>query len=171
VPFTPKTAIRRVRELALSFPQAYEDDPWGFPVFKVADNRMFAMLASSDPVEVTMKVGAEEREIAMLLPFVRPASYVGRYGWVTVTVADEGPGIPPGLEEKLFDKFYRASPERAQSGVGLGLTICRAIVEAHGGTIRAENRSPRGAAFTFTLPRDEAPPAIESEEAPFAKAS
>jgi two-component system sensor histidine kinase KdpD len=83
---------------------------------------------------------------------------------VTVSVADEGPGIPPGLEEKLFDKFYRASPERAQSGVGLGLTICRAIVEAHGGTIRAENRSPRGAAFRFTLPRDEAPPALESEE-------
>ena len=84
---------------------------------------------------------------------------------VTVTVADEGPGIPPGLEEKLFDKFYRASPERAQSGVGLGLTICRAIVEAHGGTIRAENRSPHGAVFRFTLPRDEAPPALESEDA------
>jgi two-component system sensor histidine kinase KdpD len=83
---------------------------------------------------------------------------------VTVSVADEGPGIPPGLEERLFDKFYRASPERAQSGVGLGLTICRAIVEAHGGTIRAENRSPRGAAFRFTLPLDEAPPAIEGEE-------
>ena len=82
---------------------------------------------------------------------------------VTVTVADEGPGIPPGLEERLFDKFYRASPERAQSGVGLGLTICRAIVEAHGGTIRAENRVPRGAAFRFTLPRDEAPPAIEED--------
>src|SRR5215831_5760806 len=85
-------------------------------------------------------------------------------GSVTVSVVDEGPGIPPGLEERLFDKFYRASPERAQSGVGLGLTICRAIVEAHGGTIRAENRIPHGAAFRFTLPRDEAPPAIESEE-------
>ena len=83
---------------------------------------------------------------------------------MSVTVADEGPGIPPGLEEKLFDKFYRASPERAQSGVGLGLTICRAIVEAHGGTIHAENRSPHGAAFRFTLPRDEAPPVIEGEE-------
>jgi two-component system sensor histidine kinase KdpD len=83
---------------------------------------------------------------------------------VTVTVADEGPGIPPGLEERLFDKFYRASPERAQSGVGLGLTICRAIVEAHGGKMRAENRFPRGAAFRFTLPRDEAPPAIEGED-------
>jgi predicted DNA-binding protein (MmcQ/YjbR family) len=89
VPFSPNTAARRVRVLALSFPEAYEDAPWGFPVFKVADNRMFALLGSADPLEVTMKVGAEEREIAMLLPFVRPASYVGRYGWVTVTVADE----------------------------------------------------------------------------------
>jgi two-component system sensor histidine kinase KdpD len=89
---------------------------------------------------------------------------------VTVSVADEGPGIPPGLEERLFDKFYRAAPERAQSGVGLGLTICRAIVEAHGGTIRAENRSPRGAVFRFTLPRDEAPPELEGEDAPQAEA-
>src|SRR5262249_19602800 len=87
-------------------------------------------------------------------------------GSVTVTVADEGPGIPPGLEERLFDKFYRASPERAQSGVGLGLTICRAIVEAHGGTIRAENHLPHGAVFRFTLPRDEAPPVIDGEEGP-----
>ncbi|HTQ74087.1 MAG TPA: sensor histidine kinase KdpD [Burkholderiales bacterium] len=85
-------------------------------------------------------------------------------GAVTVSVVDEGPGIPAGLEERLFDKFFRASPERAQSGVGLGLTICRAIVEAHGGRIRAENRFPHGAAFRFTLPRDEAPPAIEGEE-------
>ena len=85
-------------------------------------------------------------------------------GAVTVSVVDEGPGIPAGLEERLFDKFFRASPERAQSGVGLGLTICRAIVEAHGGKIRAENRFPRGAAFRFTLPRDEAPPTIEGEE-------
>jgi two-component system sensor histidine kinase KdpD len=92
-------------------------------------------------------------------------------GEVEVTVADEGPGIPRGLEERLFDKFYRASPERAQSGVGLGLTICRAIVEAHGGGIRAENRYPHGAAFRFTLPLDEAPPGIESEEAPVAKAT
>jgi two-component system sensor histidine kinase KdpD len=87
----------------------------------------------------------------------------------TVTVADEGPGIPPGLEEKLFDKFYRASPERAQSGVGLGLTICRAIVEAHGGRIWAGNRPSGGAAFRFTLPLDEAPPAIETEETPAVK--
>ena len=107
MPFRPKTAIRRVRELALSFPQAYEDDPWGFPVFKVADNRMFAMLASSDPVEVTMKVGSEEREIAMLLPYVRPASYVGRYGWVTVTIADDD-ALATALEWVRESYFLKA---------------------------------------------------------------
>jgi len=90
---------------------------------------------------------------------------------VTVTVADEGPGIPPGLEEKLFDQVLQGVPRARSEWSRLGLTICRAIVEAHGGTIRAQNRSPRGAAFSFTLPRDEAPPAIESEEAPLAKAS
>jgi len=91
-------------------------------------------------------------------------------GAIEVTVADAGPGIPRGLEERLFDKFYRASPEGAQSGVGLGLTICRAIVEAHGGTIRAENRAAGGAAFRFTLPLDEEPPTVESEEPSAARA-
>jgi len=82
----------------------------------------------------------------------------------TITVADRGPGIPAGQEERLFDKFYRAAPERAQSGVGLGLTICRAMVEAHGGRIWAENRPGGGAMFRFTLPVDETPPSIEHEE-------
>ena len=82
---------------------------------------------------------------------------------VTMYVADRGPGISPGLEERLFDKFYRASPERAQSGVGLGLAICRAAVEAHGGEIWADNRPGGGAIFRFTLPLDETPPTIEPE--------
>jgi two-component system sensor histidine kinase KdpD len=79
---------------------------------------------------------------------------------VTVEVSDEGPGLPPGTEEQVFDKFYRgASGER---GFGLGLPICRAIVTAHGGQIRAENRHPRGVAFRFTLPLgDQPPPAVE----------
>jgi two-component system sensor histidine kinase KdpD len=92
-------------------------------------------------------------------------------GEVTVAVADRGPGIPPGQEERLFDKFYRAVPEGAQSGVGLGLTICRAVVEAHGGRIWAESRPGGGAVFRFTLLRDEAPPEIEREELPLVKVS
>ena len=59
-----RRAAKTIRQLALSLPQAYEDAPWGFPVFKVADNRMFAWLVEDDPVELTVKLAAEEREIA-----------------------------------------------------------------------------------------------------------
>jgi two-component system sensor histidine kinase KdpD len=77
-------------------------------------------------------------------------------GTMTVEVADEGPGLPPGAEDQIFEKFYRASS--GPRGFGLGLPICRAIVTAHGGRIWAENRSPRGAAFRFTLPLGDGPP-------------
>ncbi len=83
---------------------------------------------------------------------------------VECTVADHGSGIPKGLEEQLFEKFYQARHEAAQSGVGLGLAICRAIVEAHGGRIYAQNRSSGGAVFTFVLPIDQSPPVMELEE-------
>lgn len=83
---------------------------------------------------------------------------------VTISVADRGPGIPKGQEERLFEKFYRVNAERAQSGVGLGLAICRAIVEAHGGWIRAKNRGTGGAVFTFLLPLTEVPPTVDPEE-------
>ncbi len=86
--FPARRAAKTIRELALSLPEAYEDAPWGFPVFKVADNRLFVLLHDTDPVEVTMKLSAEEREIAFLHPWVRRASHVGRYGWVTATVED-----------------------------------------------------------------------------------
>jgi two-component system sensor histidine kinase KdpD len=71
---------------------------------------------------------------------------------VTVEIADRGPGISPGDEKKIFEKFYRGKLAGSASGVGLGLTICRAVVEAHGGKIWAENRPGGGAAFRFTLP-------------------
>jgi predicted DNA-binding protein (MmcQ/YjbR family) len=80
---------RQIRELALSLPETYEDSPWGFPVFKVGANRMFAWLREGDPVELTVKLTREEREIAELLPYVRKASHVGRYGWVTAQVTDD----------------------------------------------------------------------------------
>jgi two-component system sensor histidine kinase KdpD len=82
-------------------------------------------------------------------------------GDVTVEVADEGPGLPAGAEEQVFEKFYRAG--RGPRGSGLGLPICRAIVTAHGGRIWAENRDPRGVAFRFTLPLGEGPPLMEED--------
>ena len=87
----PGDLAERLRELALSLPETYEDHPWGDePVFKVADNKMFAIMSvAEEAVHVTVKLTAEEREIAQLLPYVRTARYVGRYGWVTAEVADE----------------------------------------------------------------------------------
>jgi two-component system, OmpR family, sensor histidine kinase KdpD len=83
-------------------------------------------------------------------------------GEVVVEVADEGPGLPPGDEERVFEKFYRAAS--TPRGFGLGLPICRAIVTAHGGRIWAERRAPRGTAFRFTLPLVAPPPAVREED-------
>jgi two-component system, OmpR family, sensor histidine kinase KdpD len=82
---------------------------------------------------------------------------------VVVSVADRGPGLPPGDEKRVFDKFYRAQP-KTSGGVGLGLTICRGIVEAHAGRIWAENRPSGGARFSFTLPLDGQPPEVSAED-------
>lgn len=71
---------------------------------------------------------------------------------VLVKVLDRGPGILPGTEEHIFDKFYRARSSGDSGGVGLGLTVCRGIIEAHGGRIWAQNRPDGGAEFCFTLP-------------------
>jgi two-component system sensor histidine kinase KdpD len=81
---------------------------------------------------------------------------------VIVEVADRGPGLPPGEEERIFEKFYRIRPT-ASGGIGLGLTICRAIVEAHGGRISAANRAGGGAVFRFTLPLEVEPPQVKGE--------
>jgi two-component system sensor histidine kinase KdpD len=83
-------------------------------------------------------------------------------GRIAVEVADRGPGFPPGEEVKLFDKFYRVKRESAQSGIGLGLAICKAIIAAHGGTISAANRAGGGAVFRFELPAGK-PPAVDAE--------
>lgn len=77
---------------------------------------------------------------------------------VIVELADRGPGIPEGQLERIFDKFTRGKV--AGGGVGLGLSICRVIIEAHGGRIWAENRSGGGALFRFTLPVEGEPPRL-----------
>lgn len=86
--------------------------------------------------------------------------------WLTVAVADHGPGIVRGDEERIFEKFYRGgSPAAAaeRRGSGLGLAICKAIVETHGGQIHAANRAGGGACFTFTLPLNNQPPITTNE--------
>jgi two-component system sensor histidine kinase KdpD len=82
---------------------------------------------------------------------------------LVVTVSDQGAGIPVGEEKLIFEKFHRVASEGNQGGAGLGLTICKSIVEAHGGRIWADNLPSGGAAFHFALPLTE-PPLIENEE-------
>ena len=84
---------------------------------------------------------------------------------VVVEVADRGPGLPSGEEGRVFDKFYRSRDEGRGVGAGLGLTICRGIITAHGGRIWAENRPGGGATFRFTLPLAGPPPTLRSDEA------
>jgi two-component system sensor histidine kinase KdpD len=86
-----------------------------------------------------------------------------------VSVRDHGPGVDKGQEELIFEKFARGHAESATPGVGLGLAICRAIVEAHRGRIWVEPTYPQGATFTFSLPLG-APPAIDlsDDEPPIA---
>jgi signal transduction histidine kinase len=74
--------------------------------------------------------------------------------WVAVTVRDSGEGIPAEALPRIFDRFYRVdkSRSRASGGSGLGLTIVKRMVEAHGGQIEAQSEPGRGSAFTFTLP-------------------
>ena len=79
--------------------------------------------------------------------------------YIDVRVADSGAGLPAGEEQRVFEKFHRGHSEAAQSGFGLGLTICKAIVEAHGGEIRARNIAGGGAEFSFSLPREHPPEA------------
>lgn len=83
---------------------------------------------------------------------------------LSVSVSDNGPGLPAGREEAVFQKFTRGVRESATPGVGLGLAICRAIVESHQGRIVGASRPGGGARFTFTLPLGIPPQAAAEAE-------
>ena len=102
-------AQKTIRRLALSLPETYEDAPWGFPVFKVGENKLFALMPAEDgAVHLTVKLTSEEREIAYLLPYVRKASHVGRYGWITATITDDE-SLENGLEW-LRESYWLKAP-------------------------------------------------------------
>jgi len=93
----------------------------------------------------------------------------GEERYMKVEIQDEGPGLPAGMASRLFEKFTRGEKESAKPGIGLGLAICRAIVEAHGGKIGAMNRSAAdgtvlGATFWFMLPANEAPETVPPDD-------
>ena len=74
-----------------------------------------------------------------------------------MSVSDNGPGIPKEAREKLFEMFYTANSVGSDSrrGLGLGLALCKSIVNAHGGVITVDENKPNGAIFRFTLPAKE----------------
>ena len=108
-------------------------------------------------VDATLIVQVFSNLLDNVAKYTPPTTHV----WITasadsdvlrVTIEDDGPGLPGGDAARMFDKFQRGNGEGAVVGVGLGLTICRAIVRAHGGEIDAGRREGGGARFEFTLP-------------------
>ncbi|RUZ16301.1 ATP-binding protein, partial [Mesorhizobium sp. M7A.F.Ca.CA.001.09.1.1] len=85
-------------------------------------------------------------------------------GSVLLQIMDEGPGIPPGDLERIFDTFYRVRKrDQIRAGTGLGLSICRGFIEAMGGTITAANRTDgSGAVFTIKMPKPANPPNFDA---------
>lgn len=76
-----------------------------------------------------------------------------RHGtWISIAVVDDGPGIDPAYQTKIFDKFVQVKTEKDVGGSGLGLAICKEIIKAHGGTIWVDSTPGHGSTFTFTLP-------------------
>jgi two-component system, sensor histidine kinase len=102
-----------------------------------------------------IKFSSSEGQIAIEVFEDKPASGGSA---LCCRVADAGPGIPEGELTTIFDKFVQSSKtETGAGGTGLGLAICQKIVEGHGGRIWAENVAPKGARFTFVIPKDASP--------------
>ena len=100
----------------------------------------FASSHNMAPIEAMRDVGEEERELLI--------STRNESDGVSVEVRDSGPGFTPAVLDRVFEAFYTTKP----SGLGLGLSICRSIIEAHNGRLWASANLPRGASFQFALP-------------------
>lgn len=124
-----------------------------------------AAIVHADPLRVSQIVGNLVGNALKFTPeqgrvMVRAAPEAER---VVFQVVDSGPGIPPGQIEHLFDKFWQAR-QGDRRGVGLGLAIAKALVEAHGGTMSVESTVGRGSIFSFTLPAAPATPPSTSPD-------
>lgn len=117
-------------------------------------DQVFTNLVSNALTAMQEKGGALAVKVEKLVPRYEGAEGAGRRPWVSVSVSDTGPGIPPEAREKVFEPFYTTNPQ----GTGLGLAITKRIVIAHKGKIEV-NSFPGGTIFTVLLP------AIENEEA------
>jgi two-component system, OmpR family, sensor histidine kinase KdpD len=138
-------------EIVVSVLARLESKLRGRPV--VTDVPADLPLISVDPILFEQVFVNLLENIAKYTPAGSPVEIRARVAdeHVAIEVADRGPGIPSGSEESVFEKFFRGS-NAGGGGVGLGLAICRGIIEAHGGSVRAANRSGGGATFEIELP-------------------
>lgn len=118
--------------------------PATFPLVQADSRRIIQVLVNLlvnaikySPDETKITVGAAVKE-----------------DWVRISVADQGPGVPADRQDEMFYQFvyYDAADSKSRHGAGLGLSVVKAIVEAHGGQVGVENRPGGGAVFSFTLP-------------------
>jgi K+-sensing histidine kinase KdpD len=121
--------------------------PEGLPAVPMDDSRIGEVLTNL--VENAVKFSDDETMITIEAKLNDKE--------VTVSVTDEGIGIPEELHEKIFERFFQGEGRRPgrRKGAGLGLAICKGIIEAHGGQIWVKSEPGKGAKFSFTLPRDE----------------
>jgi two-component system sensor histidine kinase KdpD len=122
------------REVKLDVPESLPLGLMDHTLIEQAVAKLLANAVSHAPARTPIEIDAEYRANCL-----------------TISVSDRGPGLAPESIERLFEKFYRADNRKA-GGLGLGLSIARGFVEAHGGTLTAENRDGGGARFAIALP-------------------
>jgi len=148
-------AIARLRPELKGYP-VRASIPVDFPLLWVADSLFEQIL-----------VNLLENAIRYTPPGSRIEISAQRRGdMAEIVVADNGPGLPAGSEALVFDKFYRGASvvDDGERGIGLGLTICRGIARAHGGEMRAANRTQGGAEFTIAIPCPALSPQVSLDE-------
>jgi two-component system OmpR family sensor kinase len=146
----PVDLVRIAREAAGDFAAA---DP-GRPLMRDLEG---TAVVAGDPIRLRQAIDNLLANVRAHTPTGTPARVnVRRNGaWAEVTVADEGPGIEPEDQPRIFERFWRGDPARgrtAAGGAGLGLSIVDALVRAHGGTVAVDSSPGQGTTFTMRLP-------------------
>jgi two-component system sensor histidine kinase KdpD len=147
----------KILEKRLGITPVYVNIPANFP--KIPFDRVFIQEVFKNLIDNAIKYTPDNKPIEI--------SAVIEDDKAVISVSDQGKGLSPYEMDKLFDKFYRGHEYVNDRGMGLGLTICRSIIKAHGGEIWAEVRKGGGAVFRFTLPLISKPSAkLRSVEVP-----
>jgi two-component system sensor histidine kinase DctS len=107
------------------------------------------------------QAGVRQRSLLIQVRRAAPDDSSGR-AWLEFSVADQGPGIPGDVRDQLFTPFFTTKAE----GMGLGLSLCRTVVEQHGGFLAFEANRPQGTIFRFTLPTQPVPATLPAPAEP-----